>query len=141
MKKIYHFLKNISIVYFILSLIMIFLTMLIWRRLGINVSFFRMSRSLFIISFFITIAIEFFMLDKVPSYLRIALGYIVLFFTTFVIRNIFGPRLFRTSFMLLIFILICTIIYFMFLFILVTINKKEEKEMNRALNDINDDVK
>lgn len=140
MKKIYYFIKDLAFIYFILNLIMGVLSVLLFRRYGIiirEISFIRMLRALFIISFFINVAFVLFKYDKMPAYLRIILGYFVLFYTTFVVRNLLGPRFFRTSFVLLIFILICTFLYFIGLLILTMMNKKEEKVMNEALDEIN----
>ncbi len=137
MKKVYQFIKDIALVYFLLSILLLFVAIFLRRRLGFDITFYRSFRGLFFISFIIAGSVAFFKLDKIPTYLRIILGYFFLFITTLIIRDLVGMRLFRTYFVLMMFFVFCTIIYFLFLFLLVVKNKHEQKEMNDALNDIN----
>ncbi|MFW6320142.1 MAG: hypothetical protein ACOC1L_08135 [Bacillota bacterium] len=139
MKKLYIFIKNTALINLIINVIVLFIALRIRRRLGIDIGYISILRSTIIISVFINIAIDVFKMDHIPTVFRVLLGYVILFMTTLIIRSTFGPYLFRRSLALLIFIFICTIIYFLALLSLHLRNKNEETSLNKALSNLDDE--
>jgi len=139
MKKIMLFIKDMSLIYFILTIVVIFIGIKIKKDSGIDIGYIRVVLPLLLVSLVINFAFVMFKIEKLPTFVRITLGYFILFYATLIIRKTLGVWMFKKSMEILIFTLICTVLYFFTLFILVVMNKKEQSELNNAINDINED--
>ena len=119
--------------YSIVNIIFLLLCFVILKRLNINISFLNVSLGAIFISFFITSSITIFKAKSLKSITRTIGGFLLISPIVLITRKLFGVILFRFSFTVYIFALICAIIYAIAVIFVTKKAKTEEKTLNELL--------
>ncbi|NCA66495.1 MAG: hypothetical protein EOM87_00365 [Clostridia bacterium] len=127
-------LNRYAISYTIINIVFFLICFAVQRRLNITIAFLKVSAGAFIISIFITLAVTLFKMKKGNEILRIALGFVALSPIVAIARFIFGIAVFRYSFVIYLFALLCAVIYSVAIIVVATRAKKEERTLNDLLN-------
>lgn len=134
--KFQKYITNTALIDLILSFIMMLVIFRIERLNYTEIRFIPVALASLIISLLAAGAIAIFQNDKLPSFVRVLLGYGLLFLSTLVIRNIFGVWIFRRAVALFLFVGVCTLVYFLVVFLISLNHKKEQNDLNQALKKI-----
>jgi len=121
-------------IYFIMSLISLFLAFMVLRRTDYQYPFIRIQLGLLIISLIVTLAFYLFKLEKGHSVFNTILGYIVLIPAIFLLRTVYGNYLFRFTWMIYISVVVVGIIYGVAVYVVSKRYKKEVDELNELLH-------
>lgn len=105
---------------------------------GLDVGYIRLALVVLTLSAISTFARWMFLNDRLPAWLRIALGYLILLAGTLVVRRALGVWLFRRFVALWLFALIAAVVYSVVLVLVRLGQKKQEKDFNQALENVRD---
>ncbi|MCF7924104.1 MAG: hypothetical protein K9L64_03225 [Candidatus Izimaplasma sp.] len=124
-----YFLKTL----FIINLIYIILSFIIFRRFNISLLYFRLEIGAIIISIILSLAYYIFKTDKGIGILNVILAYVLIIPSLYIFRFNFGRYLFRSAWLIYIIFIIIGIIYGIVLYVVSKKYKSEVKHLNELL--------
>jgi hypothetical protein len=101
---------------------------------GLDVGYVRMAIVIFVLSAISVFAWEMFRNDRLPAWLRMVIGYLILLVGTLVVRQALGVWIFRRLVVLWLFAALSAAAYALILVILRLFQKKQERHLNQALD-------
>jgi hypothetical protein len=136
MKHVKSIFRQFSMVLTIGLFLMIPLAFQIQRLYAVEIKFLGVVIGLILIAALVTLALRIFQAERIPTILRIIVGYIVLFLSTLVVRRVFGIWLFRRTVAVVILIAFIMVIYSIAIYVVRRNQVLEQKQMNRALEQL-----
>lgn len=119
----------------ITSIVLMLFNLGVIARFGISLGYVRVTIGSIAISALAAASITIFKMKKGHDMLKAFLGLLPLLPITLVMRNIYGPAVFRASVFLWILVAISVVIYTLVVVLFSSKAKKEEKELNVLLKD------
>ena len=116
------------------SLALFFLNIWITNHLGSSIRYQAVVFYVILVSLFITLSIFLFKLKKGNEILKAVLGLAALMPVPLLLRSLYGPIIFRFSFVIFILFAACAVTYTITVLLVAKKAKKEEKELNVLLN-------
>lgn len=132
-------LRRYASIYTMINIVFLLVCLFVQLRLNIAIPFLKVCIGALIISIFVTLSVTLFKMKKGNEILRIALGFIALAPIVLITKAVFGATVFRYSFIIYIFALLCAIIFCIAIIVVASRAKKEEKELNDLLVDKKDE--
>jgi hypothetical protein len=120
---------------------MLFFLPIAWyvrTNFGLEIGYIRLAVVVLILALISLFAWWVFSGDRLPAWLRIILGYLILLAGTLVVRRALGVWLFRRFVVLWVFALIAALVYSVILILVRVKQKKQEKDFNSALENVHD---
>ncbi|MFW5795067.1 MAG: hypothetical protein ACOCV1_06245, partial [Bacillota bacterium] len=124
-----YFLKT----FFIVNLIYIVLSLIIYYRIDIRLLYFRLEIGAILISIILAFAYTIFKTDKGYGILNVIVAYLIIIPCLFIFRINFGRYLFRSAWLIYILFIIFGIIYGIVLYFVSKKYKEEVKHLNDLL--------
>lgn len=130
--------KSVFTKYALLSLLwmVLFLPVAQYVRLnfGIEVGYVRIAMVIFVLSAISVFAWIMFRNDRLPAWLRMVTGYLILLVGTLVVRQALGVWIFRRIVALWLFAVLSAVAYALILLLIRLFQKKQEHQLNQALD-------
>ncbi len=128
-------LKRYAAAYTLINIVFLVVCFAVQRRLNIDISFLRVSAGALVISLFVTLSVTLFKMNKGNEIIKIALGLFALAPVVVITRRIFGVMVFRYSYIVYLFAILCALIYSIAVVTVAHRAKREAKELNSLLAD------
>jgi uncharacterized PurR-regulated membrane protein YhhQ (DUF165 family) len=118
--------------------LMIPLALRIQRLYAVEIKFLGVVIGLILIAALVTLALRIFQAERIPTLIRIIVGYVVLFLSTLVVRRVFGIWLFRRTVAIVLLVALVMISYSIAIYVVRRNQVREQKQMNKALEQLPD---
>ncbi|MGD9909622.1 MAG: hypothetical protein AB7U79_03335 [Candidatus Izemoplasmatales bacterium] len=119
--------------FFIASMIQLFITLAILHRLNITYGFIALTLGSLMMALFLTFSRLIFEREKGNALINILLSFLVLLPTVFILRRLYDVIIFRYTFVIYLFIGIILAIYAGLLYLTHQSTKKETSDLNNLL--------
>lgn len=126
------FINRLSLSYLIVNVFFLLTSFVILRRLGIRIDYIRVSLGAILISVFIASSITVFK-SNLNHIARTVGGFILILPIVYITRLIFGVMVFRFTFVVYLFAILCAVIYGIAVLVVTQKYKQEEKSLNELL--------
>ncbi|MCK7484937.1 MAG: hypothetical protein MZU97_04845 [Bacillus subtilis] len=103
--------QQFSIVLTIGLLLMVPLVVRIQGLFAVDIKFVTVVPGLVFVAMLVTVALRIFQSDRIPTVIRIFVGYLVLFISTIVVRRVFGIWMFRRTVVVVFLVALVMILY------------------------------
>jgi hypothetical protein len=138
MKHVKSIFRQFSMVLTIGLFLMIPLALRIQRLYAVEIKFLGVVIGLILIAALVTLALRIFQAERIPTLIRIIVGYVVLFLSTLVVRRVFGIWLFRRTVAIVLLVALVMISYSIAIYVVRRNQVREQKQMNKALEQLPD---
>jgi flagellar biosynthesis component FlhA len=110
------------------------ISVLVLRRLNIQLPYLRLIIGAVMISFFVALGILIFKSKKGNPLINTILGYLTMVPSVLIMRSVFGILIFRYSFVIYLFIVLVGVIYAIAVMVVSKRYKNEAQELNKLLD-------
>ncbi len=126
-------LKNFAYSYALAGVLFIIISFVLKRRLNIDIAYLKANIGAVLVSALLTLSVALFRMKKGPAIVKTFLGFLALLPSVFVTRWVFGVAVFRYSYIVYLFALLCAVIYSIAVIIVASRARKEIALLNALL--------
>lgn len=128
-------LKTYAYCYAVTSVLFMLICVVLKRRLNIDISYLRAGVGALIVSVFLTLSAALFRMKKGNAIVKTILGFISLLPAVFVVKRVFGAAVFRYSYIVYLFALLCAVIYSIAVIAVAYRARKDAASLNALIAD------